>query len=150
MYISSISERSERIPWEGDSSESREEVVVELLRLDVEEEVSELSDSPSLVGTRRFSKDTSFRYLKSRARLKERSWSSNSSSSRRRSGMRGMNTNTTDNEHEVLVESSKMGRRLKNVGDADTCRQVADTKGTHYHAHYRHFHMRGVSKLTII
>src|SRR5712691_4147969 len=29
MYISSISERSERIPWEDDSSESREEVVVE-------------------------------------------------------------------------------------------------------------------------
>jgi len=79
---------------------------VELL---VEEEVSELSDSPSLVGTRRFSKDTSFRYLKSRARLKERSWSSNSSSSRRRSGRRGMNTNTTDDEHEVLVESIKDG-----------------------------------------
>ena len=84
MYISSISERSERIPWEDDLSESQEEVVVELL-LDVEE-VSELSDLPSLVGTRRVSKDMSHRYLESRACLKEWSWSSNSSSSRRQSG----------------------------------------------------------------
>jgi len=82
MHISSMSERLERIDWEDDlSSESREEIMVGLLRLDVKEERSELLDSPSVVGEIRVSKNTSCRYLESRARLKEQSALSNSSSS---------------------------------------------------------------------
>src|SRR5260221_8933577 len=45
-----------------------------------------------------------------------------------------------------------MGRRLKNVGGADTMptsHSSRNTKSTHYHPHYRLFPWRGVSKLTI-
>ena len=89
-YISLMSENeSARDGWEDDSSsESKEETELSLLMLDVEESSVE-SESLAERGMRA-SIDTSCRYFESRARLKEQSTSSNSSSSLRRSGICGM------------------------------------------------------------
>ena len=46
-------------------------------------------------------------------------------------------------------EMAEMGQRLKNVEDANTMPTGHRHKGNPLLSHYRHFHMRGVSKLTI-
>ena len=107
-YISSMSEgESEREGWKDDSSsESRDEIglaLLILLMLDIED-----TPEPLLLAERegKGSMVTSCRYLKSRARLKERSTSSNSSSSLQRRGSCGMSTRSKE----------------KNEGDEHYCR----------------------------
>ena len=97
-YISSMSENeSEREGWKDESSsESKDEIelmLLTLLMLDIEDTLELVSLSERVKG----SMARSSRYLESRARLKERSTSSNSLSSLRRRGRCGMITPSKKN-----------------------------------------------------
>jgi len=128
---------SEGVGWEDDSSsESKEDIELRLLRLDIEER-SESLESLSLIGGMKASMDMSCKYLERRARLKERSTSSSSSSSLRRRGRSGMITHKKkhnirrrdDDEHTGGSETQK-------AGDADTMPTGHRDEGDHYFAHY--------------
>jgi len=138
-YILSMSESESRVGW---SSELRDDTELTLLTLtlltllillilDVEEASVE---SESLAEReRKDAMEMSSRYFERRARLKERSTSSNSSSSLRRSGTRGMITCSDNTMMSTSTKFSQVGRRLKMP---KPCQEVHETKGTHYSAHY--------------
>jgi len=137
---------SEGVGWNDDlSSESKEDIE---LRLDIEER-SESWESLSLVEGMRGSMDMSCKYLERQARLKERSTSSSSLSSLQQRGRSGMITHKKKTQQMTTTMNTQVGWRPKNLEMPTPCRQVTETKGTHYFAHYWHFHARGVSKLTI-